>query len=173
MARSRRVKGGDEFSELLTGLSGYAVVEVMRSACYAGAGALADAVKNEIRGLPEESGYMHKDKKTGVIKKRNVVGTWDKEMLEQRLGISRIDSDADKSTVAIGFDGYNDRPTKKYPKGVPIPLIARSIESGSSVRQKNSFMRRAYNKAEPLVEREMKDAGQNKLNDIIKRGGKT
>ena len=164
MAR-KKVKGGEAFSNLMAGLSGYAVVEVMRSTCYAGAGELADAVKNEINNLPVQKGYMRKNQK------RNVIGEHDKKMLLERLGVSRIEATGDRASVAIGFDGYNDRPTKKYPKGVPVPLIARSIESGSSVRQKNPFMRRAYNNAKPKVEQKMMDAGQNKINDIIKQGG--
>lgn len=165
MARRKNVKGGEEFSALLNGLSGNAVVEVMRGACYAGAGALAEAVNNEINNLPVQHGYM-KDKQ-----KRNVIGAHDKRMLSERLGISRIDSTGDRASVAVGFDGYNDRPTKKYPKGVPIALIARSIESGSSVREKNPFMRRAYNNAKTQVQQKMLDAGQKLLNDKIKQGG--
>lgn len=48
--------------------------------------------------------------------------------------------------VKIGFDGYGSKPTRKYPKGVPIPLTARSIISGTSFRPKNNFVRRAVNR---------------------------
>ena len=34
-------------------------------------------------------------------------------------------------------------PTKQYPKGLPNQLLARAIESGSSVRQKKPFVRPA------------------------------
>lgn len=162
MARTKRVKGGDDFSALLAGLSGDAAVTVMKAACYAGIGVLADAIKAEIRDLPSDSGY----KPEGI--KRNVVGTNDKRMLEERLGVSRIEAKGDGANVVVSFAGYNDRPTKKYPAGVPIPMIARSIESGSSVRQKNPFIRRAFNKAKSQAQQKAIEAGQNKINELLK-----
>lgn len=155
------MKGGEEFSALLNKAADKAVT-CMKVALYAGAGVLADAVKNEIRDLPEESGYMRPGKK------RNVVGTWDKAILEQRLGISHIEATGDKASVVVSFAGYNGRPTKAYPNGVPIPLIARSIESGSSVRQKNPFMRRAYNKSKTEAQRVTQEAGERALSEEIK-----
>lgn len=162
MAKFKGVKGGEEFSALLAGLSGDAAVDVMKSAVYAGVGVLADAIKDEIRDLPEQGGYVK------VNEKRNVVSPWSKSMLEQRLGISRIEATGDGANVVVSFAGYNGRPTKKYPNGVPIPLIARSIESGSSVRQKNPFIRRAFNKAKTQAQQKAIDAGQQKLNELIK-----
>ena len=162
MARVKNVKGGDDFSALLNGLAGDQTIAVMKAAVYAGAGVLADAIKSEIQNLPEDSGYKPK----GV--KRNVVGTNDKKMLQERLGVSRIDATGDKADAVVSFSGYNGRPTKKYPQGVPIPLIARSIESGSSVRQKNPFIRRAFNNAQSNALQKAIDAGQNKLNELIK-----
>ena len=160
--RSRTVQGGDEFSALLTNLAGDQMVTVMKAAVYAGVGALADAVKSEIDNLPEESGYMPKGKK------RNVIGKNDKQALKNGIGVSRIDSTGDKASAAVGFNGYNGRPTKKYPQGVPVPLIARSIESGSSVRVKNPFIRRAFNSAQSSATQKAIDAGQQKLNELIK-----
>lgn len=156
------VKGGEEFSALLNGLAGDQIIPVMKAAVYAGVGVLADAIKAEIQGLPEESGYMPNGKK------RNVVGTNDKRMLQERLGISRIDATGDKANAVVSFSGYNGRPTKKYPQGVPISLIARSIESGSSVREKNPFIRRAFNASKTNAQQKAIDAGQEKLNELIK-----
>ena len=162
MARTKNVKGGEEFSALLAGLSGDGAVTVMKAAVYAGVGVLADAIKAEIRDLPEESGYMPKGKK------RNVVGTNDKQMLQERLGISKIQATGDRADAVVSFSGYNGRPTKKYPNGVPIPLIARSIESGSSVRQKNPFIRRAFNAAKSKAQQTAIDEGQQKINELIR-----
>jgi GGDEF domain-containing protein len=162
MARTKAVTGGEEFSALLNNLAGDQVITVMKSACYSGVGVLADAIKSEIRNLPEEDGYMRPGKK------RNVIGKHDKRKLEEKLGVSHIEATGDKATVAVSFAGYNDRPTKKYPNGVPIPLIARSIESGSSVRQKNPFIRRAFNNAQTQAQEAAIDAGQKALNELIK-----
>lgn len=162
MAKGKLAKSGDDFSGLLQGLAGDQAIAVMKAAVYAGVGVLADAIKTEIQNLPEESGYMPKGKK------RNVVGTNDKKMLQERLGVSRIDATGDKADAVVSFNGYNGRPTKKYPQGVPIALIARSIESGSSVRVKNPFIRRAFNAAKSNALQKAIDAGQDKLNELIK-----
>lgn len=142
--------------------SGYGAVVVMKAACYVGAEALANAIKAEVDKLPEDSGY----KLNGI--KRNVIDEHDKQMLQRRLGVSKIESTGDRASVAVGFNGYNDRPTEKYPRGVPIPLIARSIESGSSVREKNPFIRRAFNAAKSKAQQAAINAGQDKLNELIK-----
>ena len=162
MARYKGVKGGEEFSALLNGLAGDQAVTVMKAAVYAGCGVLADAIKAESQSLPEDSGYKPKGRK------RNVVGTNDKKMLQERLGVSHIDATGDKADAVVSFSGYNGRPTKKYPMGVPIPLIARSIESGSSVREKNPFIRRAFNNAKTKAQQTAIDAGQKALNEFIK-----
>lgn len=165
MARNRKVKGGEEFSALLAGLAGDDAVTVMKEACFKGVAVLADQLRAEIQNLPVQHGYMR------VKQKRNVIGGHDKQMLLDRMGISRIDAIGDRASVVVSFSGYNDRPTKKYPKGVPIPMIARSIESGSSIREKNPFVRRAYNTAKSKAEQAAKDAGQKKANELIKKGG--
>ncbi len=160
--RVRKVKGGTDFSGLLQNLAGDQAITVMKAACYAGAAVLADTLKAEIDNLPEQRGYMRNGQK------RNVVGKHNKRMLKERLGISRIVTTGDKADVVVSFDGYNERPTKQYPAGVPIPMIARSIESGSSIRQKNPFVRRAYNRCRAQAQQAALDAGQNKINDLIK-----
>ena len=54
----------------------------------------------------------------------------------------------DGVNVHIGFYGYNaDKKTKKFPKGVPIPLIAMAREYGtSSGEKKKPFFRKSFAK---------------------------
>lgn len=162
MAKYRGVKGGEEFSALLSGLAGDQAITVMKAAVYSGVGVLADALKAEIQSLPEDNGF----KPNGF--KRNVIDRHDKRMLQERIGISKIESTGDRANAVVSFNGYNERPTKKYPNGVPVPLIARSIESGSSVREKNPFVRRAFNAAKTNAQQKAIDAGQKALNELIK-----
>lgn len=142
-------------------------VTVAKVAVYAGVGVLADAIQTEISELPEESGFIHPKKKPPAHK-RNVISSWDKAILSQRLGISHIEATGDKASAVVSFAGYNGRPTEKYPNGVPVPMIARSIESGSSLREKNPFIRRAYNNSRSRALQTAVDAGQKAINDIIK-----
>ncbi len=55
----------------------------------------------------------------------------------------------DGINVHIGFYGYDGKPTKDYPKGKPIPLIAMAREYGtSSGEQKKPFFRKSFSKKE-------------------------
>ena len=50
--------------------------------------------------------------------------------------------------IHVGFFGYvpGSKPTKRHPKGTPIPLIAMAREYGTSRgEQKNPFIRPAFN----------------------------
>jgi len=126
----------------------------------AGAQPVADEIRKSIEALPED--------KFRRLKKGEVfigVPRQQKQDLLDSLGITPPDIDFDGNTnTKIGFDGYGKIPTKKYPKGVPNQLLARAIESGSSVRKKTPFIRKAVNKSKKLAEAEM----QKKLDEKIK-----
>ena len=72
--------------------------------------------------------------------------------LEKGLRITRVyktPSD-DGVNVHIGFYGYDaEKPTKKHPNGVPIPLMAMAREYGTSRGEaKKPFFRKSFKKAE-------------------------
>lgn len=73
------------------------------------------------------------------------------DSLEKGLKITRVyktPSD-DGINVHIGFYGYDGKPTKKYPKGVPIPLKAMAREYGTSRGEvKRPFFRISFKKSE-------------------------
>lgn len=56
----------------------------------------------------------------------------------------------DGINVHVGFYGYNtDKVTKKFPNGIPIPLIAMAREYGtSSGEKKKPFFRKSFSKKE-------------------------
>lgn len=55
----------------------------------------------------------------------------------------------DGINVHIGFYGYDGVPTKKYPKGTPIPLKAMAREYGTSSGEKKvPFFRKSFYKKE-------------------------
>lgn len=156
------IQGLDDFSMRLQSLADHGEA-VAKQAVYAGAGTMVEAIKAEINALPEQQGYMP----TG--EKRNVVTRDEKAALLSHIGIAKMDSTGGKVATAIGFEGYSEHATKKYPSGVPVPLIARSIESGSSVRRKIPFLRNAANKAKAAVENAMREAAEKAFEEM---GGK-
>ena len=153
------VTGLEDFSSMIRAL-GDKGTDVAKAAVYAGAGVLAEAVKAEISALPVEEGFLP----PGDL--HNVITASDKEDLLRGVGISHMEDAGGKVTAAVGVNGYSSTATKKYPSGVPLPLIARSIESGSSVRRKNPFMRRAGNAAKARAQQAMTEAAMAKINEL-------
>ena len=145
-------------------LSKLADPEIAKDVVMAGAQPVADEIRKSIEALPEDKfRYLKKNEVfTGVPRRQ-------KQDLLDSLGITPPDIDFDGNTnTKIGFDGYGKIPTKKYPKGVPNQLLARAVESGSSVRKKTPFIRKAVNKAKKLAEAEMQKKLDEKIEIIMK-----
>ena len=128
--------------------------EVIGKAVGAGAGVVADAVKAEIKALPVSNQYNS-----------GVVNSAQKKGLIDSFGIAGLRNDNGFLNVKLGFDGYNNYKTKKYPNGQPNSLIARSINSGSSYRKKNPFVDRATKATKSKCETSM----ETKLNSEIQK----
>lgn len=134
------LKGSEEYSILLQKLDEKAD-GVIKRAIYRGADQVIDAIKAEIDKLPvEDSRFLEEGEQYDVLTKTQ------KEALKKAFGTSHMENEKGEWNTKIGVEGYvNKRPTKRYPKGLPIPMLARSIESGTSVRKKYPFVRNAVN----------------------------
>lgn len=156
------IKLGDAYAMRISKLS-KGSDEIIKKAVYNGAGVVADAIRSNISNLPGTSFRHLKDgeKFDGVPEEQ-------KQALLDGLGISPIESD-DKGNVnaKIGFDGYGATPTKKYPLGLPIPMIARSVESGSSVRVKTPFVRPAVKSSQNAAEKAMEEIVNEEIKKIM------
>lgn len=126
------------------------VDSVAGKAIYAGAGIVADAIKENIKALPVVRGYGTEEKPLpGGVTAPQKAGLID------GMGISPMQDDAGYLNVKIGFDGYNATKTEKYPQGQPNQLVARGVESGTSWKQKKPFIRPAINASKSRAEAEM------------------
>lgn len=138
MAKINVGKGLKEYTKQLTQL-----YDVSRTAIgqtiYQGAAVVAAAMVSEIRGLPKDS--------CSPIEKADLI---------DGFGIARMQERNDFYNVKLGFDGYNRIKTKKFPSGQPNAMIARSIVSGTSFRQKNDFVGRATRKSLSEAEEKMR-----------------
>ena len=128
-------KLGDEYGDKLLRLMNRSE-ETAKKAIYAGAAVMVDAVRANLRALPETSfRYLRGADIFDAVPRRQ------KEALDKSLGITPITQDRmGWWNAKVGFDGYGPYPSKDYPKGLPNQLVARSIESGSSFRQKIPFV---------------------------------
>ena len=136
--------------ELMISRLSKGVDDIAGKAIYAGAGIVADAIKENIKDLPIVRGYGTKENPLpGGVTAPQKAG------LINGLGISPMQNDAGFLNVKIGFDGYNATKTDKYPQGQPNQLVARGVESGTSWKQKKPFIRPAINASKSRAEAEM------------------
>lgn len=158
-------KAGEEYaiklSKLATGQE-----EIAKKAIYAAAGIVADKIKANLNSLPEEKfRYLRDGEKFVGVPERQ------KKDLIDSFGITPITTDSKGNWNAkIGFDGYGSIPTKKYPNGLPNQLLARAIESGSSVRRKKPFVRPAVNATKKQAQAKMAEIIDKEIEKIM--GGK-
>ena len=83
------------------------------------------------------------------------------------LGISRHENAFNKYNVKVGFNGYNKVVTKQFPKGQPNVLVARGVESGSSMTIKTPFIRPAVNRVKREAELAMKEAAEEEFERLM------
>lgn len=113
---------------------------IIRKGVYIGAGILADGVKKETRALHTDNGFGTQEAPLNGISNRQ------KADLIDGMGIAPIREEKDYIHAKIGWDGYGRTRTKKYPRGVPNQLVARSVNNGTSFRKKDPFVDRATKK---------------------------
>lgn len=120
---------------------------VIMKAVNAGAAIVADRIRANLDALPEEE-----FRKLGEGETFRGLPAGQKRDLQDSFGLTSIEKDRNGFIhTKAGFDGYGSFPTNDYPEGVPNPLLAASVESGSSVRQKTPFV-------EPAVRATRKEA---------------
>lgn len=123
-----------------------------KAALYEGAAVVHKAIEEEIGTIQEGRG----------IKKANIEG------LKNGLGFSGMENSGGSINIKIGFSGYDSDQTKAYPKGHPIPMMARAIVRGTSFRTKNGFVSRAVKRSkEKAIE-----AIRRKLDEILEKNMK-
>ena len=149
--------------ELMISRLSKGVDDIAGKAIYAGAGIVADAIKENIKDLPIVRGYgTEKDPLPGGVTAPQKAGLID------GLGISPMQSDAGYLNVKIGFDGYNATKTEKYPQGQPNQLVARGVESGTSWKKKSPFIRPAINASKQRAEDEMARILDQEIEKVMK-----
>lgn len=142
--RQPEFTGLDEYIEALR-RAGENAEGMAKKALYEGAKIMADEIRQGVTsirtdGVPEAEKKRREKQKAGLL---------------DSLGISEMRNDNGYINVKIGFVGYNDVKTPKYPNGQPNQMIARTFNSGNSFTRKQSFFDKAVRNAKDRAEREM------------------
>ena len=149
MARFQVGDGIDKYIKQLTNLE-FQSDDIIGHAIYKGAGVVADAVKSSIKSLPASA-----------------CNRLEKAALISGMGIAPMRNEGGYFNVKIGFDGYDQIKTKKFPRGRPISMVARSIESGTSWRKKHAFVAPAVNKTKEAAEMAMAAEIDKRIRTIV------
>lgn len=157
-------KGASEYALRLRELEHTAAGgEMLEEAVKAGAKPVADEIRRRLEALPEDKFRFLPE---GA--KFNGLPPWQKDDLADSFGLTPVDRDRRGFVhTKAGFDGYGTAPTKAYPQGIPNQLLARAVESGSSVREKTPFVRPAVNATRKEAVEEMDRTIREELEKIF------
>lgn len=145
-----KFKGLEEYEKQLLKLKEISP-ECIGKAIHDGAGIVADAVKQSISGLPiDERHVKDGEMLTGITRQQ-------KAGLIDGFGIAPLKDDNGYLNVKLGFDGYNNVKTKSFPNGQPNSMIARSVNSGTSFRQRIPFVDSTVSANKAACEQKMKE----------------
>lgn len=151
-------KGLEEYEAQLLKLRGL-TEQMIGEAIYEGAAIVADEVKKGIESIPIDDRYA-----TGGTMLHGITQE-QKQGLLDGFGIASMQNENGYLHVKLGFNGYNSMKTKNFPNGQPNSMIARSVNSGSSFRQRIPFVDNAVNSAKSRAEEKMKQ----KLDEAIEK----
>ncbi len=122
-----KVDGLDDVLTRLENLSNK--TSLYKTAVYAGAGVVADEMKSQIKSLKTTS-------TTGKRTDKRYIYPYEKAVLEEQMGIAPI-KDEETVNTKVGFDGYYEN---KHGERRPVPLLANSVNAGTSFLYKQPFI---------------------------------
>lgn len=155
-------KGLEEYRLKLQQLSALSEERVLGPAVYDGAEVAADMVRQELQSVPTDERWGTPDyPKAGPSRE-------EKDGLLDSFGITPIRNDNGFVNVKLGFDGYQGKPTRKYPRGKPNQMLARSVENGTSFMRPTAFMKSAIRKARKRAKAAMAKRAAEEIEKIMK-----
>lgn len=155
-----KFRGLEEYEKQLMKLQSCSK-DCIGKAIYQGAAVIADAVRQNIEALPIDDRIVRPGQMLNGITQEQ------KEGLLAGFGIARLQDDGGYLNVKLGFDGYNELSTKKYPMGQPNSMIARSVNSGTSFRQRIPFVDNAVRAKKDEAEKKMKETFDDVLESAL------
>ena len=137
--------------------------DMCKRAIYEGGSIVGNEMKRLIKGIPTVKDYIQ-----GKADRQIVGATRDQiDGLIESMGLAPIQYYGRGLNTKIGFDGYNDVKTKKYPNGQPNMMIARSINAGTSFRRAYPFVERCGKNAKLPAEAAMAASLQGAIDSIV------
>lgn len=152
--------GLDSYMEKLQKL-GQNADEFASKAIYEAAGIVADEIRSGIDSLDvngEENATKYE------VERREK----QKQGLIESFGIANAQNDNGFINVKVGFEGYNQIKTPKYPRGQPNKMVARIFNSGTSYNRKQPFFDTAVRISKKRAQLKMKEVFESEIEKTIK-----
>lgn len=163
------------------------IVGIMKMGLYDGAGVGKDAYAGAISGIPrsENSWGRTRISRAGVQQyismypylkwlhpddEGSISGIPDYQVADMvaSIEIEKMTETSNGVYNYVNIGGYDGIPTKKYPKGVPLRLVLRAIEHGTSFRNATNTVAHARDSMRASVRNAMKETIINEVNKEFK-----
>lgn len=154
-------KGIDDYAKAL-GILWKDSENIVKKAVYEGADVVANEIKQGLRSIPVDERVGTKENPVEGVGRRQ------KADLIDGFGLSPMENKDGYINTKAGFDGYGSIKTKKYPKGQPLAMLMRSVESGTSFRKKTPVIRKAVMRARKAAEAKMAETVEGEIKKIMK-----
>lgn len=156
-------KKGDDYLKKLANLELKARSDVIGPAIYVAAEVVADEIREELRKVPTDESWGELAETIGPRKAQ-------KKGLYDSLGIAHMQDDGRGFlNVKIGFDGYNDLRSDRWPRGQPNQMVARSVERGTYFMKANPFVKPVMNRISPTARKIMREKIEEDIERLMSR----
>lgn len=159
-----KITGLLEFQRQLDKLESEAP-NIAKMCLYDGAGVVADKLREGVASIPTEPSHAVPNARNG----RQLVSMTpgEKAACLSGLGITKFKGDDNLFETSVGFSGYQDVETEDGEKSVPVPMLMRAVENGTSVRMKHPVCRKAFRAAEGSAVSAMQARLDQEINKIM------
>jgi len=165
MGYTMKTEGLDDLSKMLNQL-GEQAGKVAAVGLYDGAGVMADEIKRQAKSIKADK-FHYAVFPPNVTRNPSVE---EKEAVTKAsAGIAKFDKNGGAVETSVGYSnsGYwNIRGKMK-----PVPLIANSINSGTSFMKRQPFFRKAVTKGTPKATNAIVRTAEAKIEEIINQSG--
>ena len=155
-------KKGDEYLAKIALLETSIKEDLLGNAIYGAADIVTNGIRSELDKLPTDERFGTALDPTKGPRKGQV------KALKASLGIAKMQNDAGYLNVKVGWDGYNQIKTKRWPNGEPNQMVARSIERGTSFMTAHPFVKKAVAATRKGAIQSMKQTIDAKCEEIMK-----
>lgn len=155
-----KIEGMDEWLECLIATERQ-TANICGRSIYPGAKIVANTCKEIMEKLPTDDMLFRMSEKYGALRE----GLTKRQMrqLIASMGIASMQYSKGEYHVKLGFDGYNDIKSERWPEGQPNMMLARALNRGTSFLRAHPFMDQTETRSKGKAEKAIEEQFYNEL----------